>query len=79
MEETKLTIRVRRDWIEGAKQYARQNNTTLTRLVSEYLRRLSNQSDFLADAPIVQSLAGTLSQEVSLRDYKEYLEKKYGG
>jgi Family of unknown function (DUF6364) len=79
MEETKLTIRVRRDWIEGAKLYASQNNTTLTRLVSEYLRRLSNQSNFLEDAPIVQSLAGTLSQEVSLQDYKEYLEKKYGG
>jgi Family of unknown function (DUF6364) len=78
MEETKLTIRVRRDWIEGAKQYASQNFTTLTRLVSEYLRRLSNQSNFLVDAPIIQSLAGSLSQEVSLRDYKEYLEKKHG-
>jgi hypothetical protein len=80
MEETKLTVRVRRDWIEGAKQYARQNNTTLTRLVSEYLKKLSSQGEEpLQDAPIVKRLAGTLSQKVSEKDYYDYLDEKYGG
>ena len=41
MERTKLTIRVSRDLLDGAKRYAKVHNTTLTRLVSEYLRRLS--------------------------------------
>ena len=78
MEKTKLTVRVPRNVLEGAKRYARENRTTLTRLVSEYLRRLTAQSDPLADAPIVQRLSGTLSQDVSPEDYREYLELKYG-
>lgn len=79
MDETKLTVRVPREWIEGAKRYARENNTTLTRLVSEYFRRLSGQNnDPLADAPIVRRLVGTLSQDVSVTDYIEYLDQKYG-
>jgi len=79
MQETKLTIRVSRDLLEGAKRYARENNTTLTRLVSYYLRQLTARHDPLADAPIVQRLSGTLSPDASVQDYKEYLEEKYGG
>ena len=78
MERTKLTVRVPREVLEGAKRYARDNRTTLTRLVSEYLRQLTDPSDPLADAPIVRRLSGTLSQDVSVEDYWEYLERKYG-
>jgi hypothetical protein len=78
MEKTKLTVRIPRDVLEGAKRYARENRTTLTRLVSEYLRQLTAQNDPLANAPIVQRLSGTLSQAVSVEDYREYLERKYG-
>ena len=78
METTKLTIRISRNVLEGAKQYARKNQTTLTRLVSEYLRRLTDETDPLANAPIVQRLSGTLSQNVSIKDYQQYLEQKYG-
>ncbi len=65
MEKTKLTIRVRRDWLEEAKRYARENNTTLTRLVSEYLRHLTVEKDPPSNAPIVQRLSGVLSQDIS--------------
>ena len=78
MEKTKLTIRVPRDLLEGAKRYASENNTTLTRLVSEYLRRLTIEKDPLSNAPIVQRLSGVLSQDISVEDYREYLELKYG-
>jgi hypothetical protein len=78
VEKTKLTIRVPRNLLEGAKRYARENNTTLTRLVSEYLRRLAAEQDPLSDAPIVQRLSGVLSQDVSVEDYRQYLELKYG-
>jgi len=77
MEKTKLTIRVTRDLLEGAKSYAIENNTTLTRLVSEYLRRLTVEKDTLSNAPTVQRLSGILSQSVSVEDYREYLELKY--
>lgn len=78
MESTKLTIRVPRHVLEGAKRYARDNQTTLTRLVSEYLRRLTIETDPLANAPIVQRLSGSLSQNVSVEDYQQYLDQKYG-
>jgi replication fork clamp-binding protein CrfC len=79
MEKAKLTIRLPRDLLEVAKRYAKEHNTTLTRLVSEYLRQLSTQDDPLADAPIVRRLSGTLSQDASVEDYYKYLEEKYGG
>ena len=78
MSETKMTVRVPRDLLENAKRYAQQHDTTLTRLVSNYLRRLSTQDDPLAEAPIVQHLSGALSPDVSEADYKSYLEGKYG-
>lgn len=78
VEETKLTIRVPRQLLEDAKRYARQHDTTLTRLISQYLRRVSMQGDPLADAPIVRGLSGTLSPSVSVEDYRKHLEEKYG-
>lgn len=78
MESTKLTVRVPQDVLEEAKRYARENQTTLTRLISEYLRQLSPENDPLANAPIVQRLSGTLSQNVSVEDYRQHLESKYG-
>ncbi len=79
MERTKLTIRLPRDLLEEAKQYANEHNMTLTRLVSEYLRRLSTRDDPMVDAPIVRRLSGTLSQDASVDDCREYLEGKYVG
>lgn len=78
MNETKMTVRVPRDLLENAKHYARQHDTTLTRLVSNYLRCLSIQDDPLAEAPTVQRLSGALSPEISEADYQSYLEEKYG-
>jgi hypothetical protein len=57
MKEAKLTVRVPRQLLNHAKQYASANNTTLTRLVSEYLRQLVDRSDALVDAPIVRRLS----------------------
>jgi hypothetical protein len=79
MERTKMTVRVHRDLLEGAKRYASEHDTTLTRLVSEFLRHLSIQDDFLADAPVVRRLSGTLSPDASVENYGKYLEEKYGG
>ena len=79
MERNKLTVRVPRDVLEGARDYAKAHNTTLTRLVSEYLRQLSIPHDPLAGAPSVRRLSGVLSAEASVGDYRQYLEEKYGG
>jgi hypothetical protein len=78
MQETKLTIRVPRKSLENAKRYARQQNTTLTQLISEYLVQIPAPVDELKNAPIVKRLSGSLSQDVSIDDYKQHLQEKYG-
>ena len=77
MPETKLTVRVPRDLLENARRYAAQNNTTLTNLIVAYLRRIPAQAP-LENPPIVRHLSGTLSQDLSLQDYKARLEEKFG-
>jgi len=79
MQETKLTIRLSRELLENAKLYARKQNTTVTNLISEYLRRMPASMDILQDAPIVRRLSGTLSKNISVADYKKHLDTKYGG
>ena len=77
MNETKLTVRVRRDLLENAKQYAAQNNTTLTNLIAAYLQNIPAEGR-LKDAPIVFRLSGILSPDISIEDYHKHLENKYG-
>lgn len=78
MQETKLTVRLPRELLENAKRYARKQNTTVTNLISEYLRRVPASMDVLQDAPIVRRLSGTLSKNISVADYKKHLDAKYG-
>jgi len=77
MEETKLTVRVPRDLLENTKRYAALNNTTLTSLIEAYLRRIPSEQS-LEHAPIVRRLSGILPLEISLEDYHQHLEEKYG-
>ena len=78
MEKRKLTIRLPSDLLEEAKRYAREHNTSLTRLVEAYLRQLGTEDDLLADAPTVRRLSGVLPPEASTREYHDYLERKHG-
>lgn len=77
MQQTKLTVRVPRDLLENIKRYAAQNNTTLTDLIEAYLRRIPSRLS-LEEAPIVRRLSGSLPQDVTLQDYRQHLEEKYG-
>ncbi len=76
MQRTKLTVRVQQDLLENIKRYAAENNTTLTDLINAYLQNILNQGS-LDNAPIVQRLSGIMSTEVSIQDYRKYLEEKY--
>ena len=78
MDTTKMTVRVPRALLEQARQYAHENNTTLTRLIQAYLGQIATAREPLIDAPIVRRLSGTLSQDVSEDHYRRYLEEKYG-
>lgn len=76
--ETKLTVRVSDELLQGAKRYAAEHGTTLTRLISAYFERLIHESAGEPDAPIVRRLSGALSGDVSEQDYRDYLKQKYG-
>jgi len=77
MEQTKLTVRVSRELLENVKQYAARNNTTLTNLIEAYLQRIPRHEPF-ENSPIVRRISGTLPNELSVQDYREHLEDKYG-
>ena len=77
MEKTKFTVRVDAEALDRARGYAARNNTTLTRLVNEFLRYLGKS--LVTEAPILEQMAGTLQPETSLEDYYHYLEDKYLG
>ncbi|MBI9050611.1 MAG: hypothetical protein JEZ00_14415 [Anaerolineaceae bacterium] len=76
MNQTKLTVRVPRDLLDNVKQYASNNNTTLTDLIQAYLRRIPFQSS-MDDAPIVRRLSGSLPADLSKADYQKHLDEKY--
>jgi hypothetical protein len=76
--ETKLTVRVSRRILENAKRYAKENNTTLTELISTYLQQIPEAASGLEDAPIVRRLTGSISPDVSVDDYKKHMDEKYG-
>ena len=77
MQETKLTVRVPRKLLENAKRYASENNTTLTDLIGAYLEKLPVKQA-LENAPLVRNLSGSLSDRVSVDDYRAHLNQKYG-
>lgn len=78
METKKMTVRVPKDLLERAKQYAQEHDTTLTRLITAYLGQIAPEDDPLTGAPTVRRLVGSLSQDVGIEDYRQALEEKYG-
>lgn len=78
MEKAKITIHVPKNILEQAKLYARENDTTLTKLITVYLGQLDSPIDPLSEAPVVSRLSGSLSQDVTIVDHRRHLEEKSG-
>jgi hypothetical protein len=79
---TKLTLRMDDAIIDRAKVYARRNKTSLSKIVSQYLRSLlTSKKEGRPIAPLVKEISGILSPSRSSRsvktDYHQYLEKKH--
>ena len=79
MNRTKFTVRVKADAFEAAKRYAREHGTTVTKLVEALFESLGRADDLPQGTPILEELAGSLSPDASLEDYRLYLKKKYLG
>ncbi len=76
---TKLTVRIDDELLQGAKRYAAENDTTLTRLVTAFFERLAQQAPGELDAPHVRRVTGILPPGASEQEYYDYLEHKYLG
>jgi hypothetical protein len=76
MEKTKLTLRIEKPVIESAKEYAQHHNTSLSRLVAEFLRSLKI-TESTPTSPILEDLSGILPPDVLLEEHRTYLEEKY--
>ncbi len=77
MNDTKLTVRLPRETLDEAKRYAREHDTSVSRLVITHLEHLRRTDDLLADAPITRRLVGALAPEATIQEYRDYLERKY--
>jgi hypothetical protein len=79
--DTKLTLKLKESVIEKAKKYAKTQDTSLSRLVENYLLNITNEKDSKNEiTPLVKSLSGIidLSNDVDLKgSYTAYLAEKY--
>lgn len=81
---TKLTLSIKSEVIAKAKVYAKANGTSVSKLVEDYLKNLSQPiTDIEAQewSPGLRALVGCVSlpEDVDYKEvYRAYLEEKYG-
>jgi len=81
--DTKLTLKLDKDVIERAKDYAKSHQTSLSLLIENYLSSLTVNPEKKAKrkvSSLVESLTGIIPDE-GVKDYRSeyyaYLSKKY--
>ena len=78
---TKLTLNLNKSIIENAKDYAKENSISLSKLIENYLNSLTKkESKSSRISPLVESLTGIIpsqSEEKSNDNRYEYLREKY--
>lgn len=75
MPARKLTLSVDEDVIEKARRYSKAHGTSISRLVTSFLARLSQQRRRYT--PTVQRLIGLLPRHADRAEYRRHLEEKY--
>lgn len=76
---TKLTLNLNKEIIEEAKSYAKSHQTSLSKLIENYLSSLTRVSKKKSPvSPLVESLTGIIPSEYDeKKDYREYIDEKY--
>jgi hypothetical protein len=78
--DTKLTLKLDSSIIEQAKTYAKEKNTSLSKLIESYLGLLIDPKESRVVTPLVKSLSGVLTLPKNFdhkQDYKKHLVNKY--
>lgn len=77
----KLTLRLNSDVIEKAKDFARSQKISLSKMIESYLQTLTNQEDKKKSiTPLVKSLSGVIELPDDFdykKEYRNFLEEKY--
>jgi len=77
---TKLTLKLDKSIIDRAKEYAKKKNTSLSKMIENYLQALTTkQVKEIEISPLVESLSGVIKDPNTeyKEDYKNHLSKKY--
>lgn len=79
--DKKLTLSLDKAIIESAKNYAKSNNISLSKLIESYLTTLTKRKRNSTEiTPLVESLSGVinLNEDFDVKDaYTDYLIEKY--
>lgn len=78
--DAKLTLKLDKLIIESAKEYAKEKNISLSKMIENYLQAITNKQKKEREiSPLVQSLIGVIGNqnEDYKKDYTDYLSKKY--
>tara|TARA_R110002049_G_scaffold132849_5_gene292192 strand:+ start:3181 stop:3426 length:246 start_codon:yes stop_codon:yes gene_type:complete len=79
--DKKLTLSLDTNIIESAKNYAKSNNISLSKLIESYLTTLTKRrQDSVRITPLVESLSGVISldKDLDVKDaYTDYLIEKH--
>lgn len=79
--DKKLTLSLNKMIIESAKDYAKSNNISLSKLIESYLTTLTQRKRNSGEiTPLVESLSGVISldKDFDVKDaYSDYLIEKY--
>lgn len=79
--DSKLTLKLDSSIIEQAKNYAKEKNTSLSKLIETYLGLLVEPEKNQEVTPLVKSLSGVVKLPKNFdhkKEYKKHLLNKYG-
>lgn len=75
---TKLTLRLDKDLIEGAKRHSAKSGKSVSKLVSDYFTLIDARQPSAPVTHRVQSLRGVLAGSgLDERDYREHQDEKH--
>lgn len=77
---SKLTLKLDQETIELAKEYAKDKNTSLSKMIENYLRLIVRRKRHdIGISPLVESLSGIIKGKNAKmeKEYVDYLSTKY--
>jgi hypothetical protein len=79
MSKQRLNITVDPEVVDRARRYTERHNTSISRLVTEFLSQLPSDDDFGNElTPTVKRLLGIAKGGPDREEYRRHLIEKYG-